>query len=160
MTSRLILITCVLALAGSAFAQTKASGSFECPKADPSYTIAVPDREGHTFAITQNKCTVGKPMPIAGLDPTLLVTTTFYERTEASSRMTASAVTTYTNGDKAFTRIAGTLDRATATWVGKWTYTGGTGKLRAVTGGGTFACKVKSSGASTCETTAEYTVPD
>jgi hypothetical protein len=43
----------VFVFASSAIAQTKASGTFECGKADPTYTIQIPDREGYSLAIGQ-----------------------------------------------------------------------------------------------------------
>ena len=155
-----LLFLGVLTLPLSAFAQTKVSGSIDCDKSDPVHAIPVPDREGYTYVISQEKCTWTKPLVVEGLDAKTFVHTFFNEVMGASARTTSTAVTTYSNGDKGFTRATGTVDEKALTVSGKWTLQGGTGKLHAVKGGGSFTCKLKGApGAGmTCDVEGEYTL--
>jgi hypothetical protein len=162
MKRQLLFIACALALASSAVAQTKFSGSLDCDKADPRYGIPIPDRPDFAYAVSQNKCTWPKGGSLEGLQAKELVNTTFLEVMGASGHSTATGVTRYDNGDKLYTRSTGTTDLKALTVSGKWTVTDGTGKLRGIKGGGTYACKLKSeeSGAGyTCDVEGEYTVP-
>jgi hypothetical protein len=162
MKRRLLFIVCALALASSAVAQTKFSGSLDCDKADPRYGIPIPDRPDFAYLVGQNKCTWPKGASVEGLQPKEFINTSFLEVIGASGRTTAAGVTRYDNGDKLYTRSIGTTDLKALTVSGKWTFTEGTGKLRGIKGGGTYACKLKSaeSGAGfTCDVKGEYTVP-
>lgn len=161
MKKQLLFVACALALASSAVAQTKISGSLDCDKGDPRYAIPVPDREGFAFVMDQNKCTWPKSTPVEGLQPKELINTRFIEVTGASARTTAAGVTRYDNGDKLFTRSSGSTDLKALTASGKWTVTGGTGKLLGTKGGGTYTCKMKSAepgAAYTCDVEGEYAV--
>jgi hypothetical protein len=157
-----VLLVCALALASSALAQSKISGSVDCSKAEPLYQIAIPDREGVAFAMSQTKCTWPKHSPVEGLQAKEFVNTNFLEVTGASARSTAAGVTRYDNGDKLYTRSTGTNDLKALTGTGKWTIVGGTGKLSGLKGGGTYTCKMKSSEPGSgyaCEIEGEYTAP-
>ena len=159
---QLFVVVCALALASSALAQTKITGSLDCDKGDPRYTIPVPDREGFAFVVDQNKCTWPKHSPVEGLQPKELINTRSVEVTGASARTTAAGVTRYDNGDKLYTRSMGPGDLKALTSSGKWSITGGTGKLLGIKGGGTYTCKMKSAepGAGyTCDVEGEYTLP-
>ena len=162
MTRCLLLFASALALTLSAFAQTKVSGSIDCEKADPRHVIPIPDHKGYAYGINQNKCTWTKPIAIEGLEAKEFVNTVFNEVMGASVRMTASGVTTYGNGDKGYTHSSGTSDVKAMTSSGKWTFSGGTGKLRGIKGGGTYTCTMKSAepgSAYTCDVEGAYTLP-
>jgi hypothetical protein len=162
MERQLLFIVCALALASSAVAQTKFSGSLDCDKADPRYGIPIPDRPDFAYLVGQNKCTWPKGASVEGLQAKEFINTSFLEVIGASGRTTATGVTRYDNGDELYTRSIGTTDLKALTVSGKWTFTEGTGKLRGIKGGGTYACKLKSaeSGAGfTCDVKGEYTVP-
>ena len=161
-TRQFVLVVCALALTSSALAQTKISGSLDCDKGDPKYMIPVPDREGFAFVMDQNKCTWPKHSPVEGLQPKEFINTRFNEVTGASTRTTAAGVSRYDNGDRLYTRSTGTAELKALTSSGKWTISGGTGKLSGIKGGGTYTCKMKSAepGAGyTCEVEGEYTLP-
>jgi hypothetical protein len=162
MTRCYLLFASALALTLSAVAQTKTSGSLDCEKADPRQVIPIPDREGYSYVIGQSKCTWTKPIAIEGLDAKGFVNTVFDEVTGASVRTTASGVTTYASGEKIYTHGSGTIDAKAMTSTGKWTFSGGTGKVRGIKGGGTYTCKLKSpepGSAYTCDIEGEYTLP-
>ncbi len=158
----LLAFSCVFMLASSAVAQTKFSGTLECGKADPTYTIQVPDREGYSFVISQTKCTWTKPFAIAGLESKNNVQTESDEVTGNTIKNIAYGSTQFSNGDKAFHRGLSTVDQKAQTSLGKWTFTTGTGKLRGIKGSGTSTCKIKSTASGenyTCEVEGEYTLP-
>jgi len=162
MTRYLLLFSCALAIASSVVAQTKISGSIDCDKADPMHVIPIPDREGFSYLIGQNKCTWTKPMTLEGLESKDFVNTVFHEIMGASICTTAIGATHYSNGDKMYSRSTGTSDLKAMTASGKWTFINGNGKLRGIKGGGTWTCKMKSAetGAGyTCEVEGEYTLP-
>ena len=162
MAKRLLFIVCALALASSAVGQTKLSGSLDCEKGDPSYTIPIPDRDGFAFFMDQNKCTWPKGSALEGLQPKELINTRFVEVTGASSRTTAAGITRYDNGDKLFTRSTGPGNLKSLTSSGKFIITGGTGKLKGIKGEGTYTCTLKSAEPAagyTCEVNGEYTLP-
>ncbi len=160
-TRLLVVVVCALALASGALAQTKISGSIDCDKADPRYVLPVPDREGFIFVMDQNKCTWPKHTTVEGLKAKDFVNTRSVEVAGGSAHTTAAGVTTYDNGDKLFTRSTGTTDVKALTSSGKWTITGGTGKLSGIKGGGTYTCQMKSAepGAGySCDVKGEYTL--
>ena len=162
MRSRLLLFACASAVASSAVAQTKIAGSFDCDKSDPMHAIPVPDQQGFVYIIGQNKCTWPKPVAIKGVHSKDFTNTGFSEVMGHSVHTTALGVTTYENGDKAFTRSTGKVDDKAGTATGKWTFTGGTGKLAGIKDGGTYACKLKGPepGAGySCDIKGSYTLP-
>ena len=144
----------------SAVAQTKASGTGECGKPDPTYTIQVPGENGFTYVIGEYKCTWPKSFTVEGLQSTQNVFVEFDEVTGDLSRSISSGYTQFNNGDKAYWRYIGTSDTKTMLASGTWTYTRGTGKLLGIKGSGTTTCKLKPAGAgSICEIKGEYTLP-
>jgi hypothetical protein len=162
MTRYLLLFSCVIAIASSAVAQTKASGSYVCGKADSTYVIQIPDQEGSSYQIQQGKCTWTKSFTVAGLESTQNTGVSFTETASTSARWSSTGVTYYKNGDKAYHKGTGTYDPKTMISTGTWTYIGGTGKLQGIKGGGTGTCKIKSAdlgGEMTCEIAGEYTLP-
>ncbi|MGC9971391.1 MAG: hypothetical protein ABSE56_12465 [Bryobacteraceae bacterium] len=162
MTRCFLLFASAIALTLSAFAQTKTSGSLDCDKSDPRHVIPIPDHKDHAYVIGQNKCTWTKPIVIEGLEGKGFVNTVFYDVMGASARTTGSGVTTYGSGDKGYTHTSGTADVKAMTSSGKWTFSGGTGKLRGIKGGGTYTCKMKSDepgSAYTCDVEGEYALP-
>jgi hypothetical protein len=67
------------------------------------------------------------------------------------------------NGDKIFVRFSGvdtmTKDGKPDTSTGTWSYTGGTGKFKGITGKGTYKGKPDASGNMVSEIEGEYTLP-
>jgi hypothetical protein len=153
----------VFALAAAAIAQTKISGTIQCAKPDPEYSIQVGDRPNHAFVISQIKCTWIKPLEMAGVQTKKDVATDFSEVSGSRSRGQSYGVSTMTNGDKAYYReeLSLTLkDGVPQSSEAKWTFVGGTGKLKGVKGKGT--CKLTLAapdGSATWDCEGEYEVP-
>lgn len=162
MTRYLLLISCILAFASSAVAQTKLLAVIDCDKSDPLYTIQVPDREGFAYQINQNKCIWTKGSALEGIESKDVVNVVVGEVMGNSVRTTHTQVTHYSNGDKVFVRGTGNVNQKALASSGKWSYSGGTGRFRGLKGGGTFTCKSKGSDFGSgyiCDVEGEYTLP-
>ena len=145
----------------SAVAQTKTSGTCECGKSDPTYSLPVPDEKDFSYTISQTKCTWPKSYTVAGLQSTNNLEVGFDEQMGTSGKYTASGFTQFKNGDKTYWKFTATYDTKTMMLSGMWTYTRGTGKLLGIKGSGTSSCKLKnaeSGGGSICEVKGEYTL--
>ena len=143
MTHRLLLFAFATAVASSAVAETKIAATIDCDKAEPRYVIPIPDRQGFALVISQSKCTWLKGVGIAGAQSKDFINTTFNEVAGPSVQSTGMGVSTFDSGDKTFSRSTGKFDVKAGTTTGKWTYTGGTGKLSGIKGGGSYLCKAK-----------------
>ncbi len=152
----------VLALGAMAGAQTPISGTFQCGKPDQQHAIEVGDKPGHAFVISQTKCTWTKPIEIAGIQSKDDVYAGFSEVSATNSRYQSYGICTMTNGDKAYVRPHGSAtikDGVPVSAEGKWTFVGGTGKLKGLKGKGTFKSENHPDGTSVVEVEGEYTLP-
>ncbi|HEV8132310.1 MAG TPA: hypothetical protein VGQ81_13755 [Acidobacteriota bacterium] len=158
------VLTCaiLLALATVAFAQDKVSGTLQCAKADPQYSITVGDRPNHSFMIGQNECTWTKPMEIAGTQSKEHVSTASYDITGDKSTERGYALISMASGDKTRASWQGSStmkEGQLQSGEGKWSFSTGTGKLRGIKGKGTYKCQGTAGGAFTCDVEGEYQVP-
>jgi hypothetical protein len=152
----------VFALAAVASAQTKVSGTLQCAKPDQQQAIEVGDRPNHSFVISQTKCTWTKSLEIAGVQSKEDVYTSFSEVSGNRSHGQMYGVGTMTNGDKYYARVQGSATLKEGVLVseeGKWSYAGGTGKLKGLKGKGTSKGKGTPDGTSTVEVEGEYELP-
>jgi hypothetical protein len=162
MNKYFLVLSCALATASIAIAQTKISRSVDCDKASQLYVIQIPGQEGFAYEISQNNCKFTKPLTMEGLEAKEFVNTSFNERMGASVHATSVGVTYFANGDKLYQRSTSTMDQKAETSSGNSTFISGTGKLRGIKGSVTFTCKGKGSesGAGyTCQGEGEYTLP-
>jgi len=151
-----------LALAASLAAQTKISGTLQCDKSDPVYTIPVGDRPGHAFAISKTKCTWSKPLEMEGVAAKDYEYTGFNDVSGNRVRSRSAGVGTLANGDRCFVVAQGTgtvKEGVVQTLEGTWSYTGGTGKFKGLKGKGTYKGKVAPDGTYTSEVEGEYQLP-
>ena len=160
-----ILLTCALvcALAGAASAQTKTSGTINCAKPDPAYSIEVGDRTGHALGLSKTACTWTKPMEIEGSQTKDGYDVASADANSTKARGTGYHVSNMSNGDKIFVRFSGTdtmtKDGKPESSAGTWSYTGGTGKLKGIKGKGTYKGKGNADGGITFEVEGEYELP-
>ena len=155
-----ILIT--LALAASLAAQTKISGTLQCQKSDPVYTIPVGDRPDHAFSISKAKCTWTTPLEMAGVAAKDYEYTGFNDISGSRARGRSVGIGTMANGDRCFVVTQGTAtlkEGVLQTMEGTWSYTGGTGKLKGLKGKGTYKGKIAPDGTSSSEIEGEYQLP-
>ena len=156
-----ILLTCALvcALAEATSAQTKTSGTINCAKADPAYSIEVGDHTGHALGLSKNACTWTKPMEIEGSQSKDGYDVGSADANGTKSRISGYHVSNMSNGDKIFVRFSGTEDGKSESSAGTWSYTGGTGKLKGIKGKGTYEGKANADGTMTYEVEGEYELP-
>lgn len=151
-----------LGLATLVAAQTKISGTVHCAKSDEQHVLQVGDQPGHTYMISQGKCTWTKPMEIAGTQTKEDLGTNFDEVRGNKSQGHGYVVGTMANGDTMYVHIQGSAtlkDAAVTSARGTWSFAGGTGKLKGVKGKGTYIGKGESDGSATYEVEGEYEVP-
>jgi uncharacterized protein GlcG (DUF336 family) len=157
-----ILSVAVFAFAAVAGAQTKQTGTLHCAKADPSYTVEVPDHAGHAVMLQKLACTWTTSLETAGLKSVSAVNVETDDATATKMTANGTHVTTTDNGDKYFVSYHGTSpmkDGKPGDGSGTWMYTGGTGKLKGIKGKGTYTIKFADDGTATAEVTGEYTLP-
>ena len=149
-------LLCAIALAASmAAAQTKVSGTAQCPgKPGESHAIDVSDHPGHAYTIAKAECTWTKPMEIKGLKTTGDSSADFMEVDGSRAREHSFRVETTDGGDKYYIRTQGTdamKDQNFVSGEGTWSFAGGTGKLKGIKGKGTYPCLKYQSSRSCCE---------
>ena len=133
----------VIAGASLAAAQTKISGAGKCTaKPEVQQAVEVGDRAGHAMVLTKQACAWTTPLEMAGLKSKTYTVAIASDQSAGKSQDRGYVVVTMENGDKAFVRIQGTSvstkDGAPQSDDGTWSYTGGTGKLKGLTGKGTY----------------------
>jgi hypothetical protein len=152
----------VFALATVASAQTKLSGAHQCAKPDQQQVIEIGDQPNHFFVISQMKCTWTKPLEISGVQSKEGVFTAFTEVTGNRARDQEYDVVAMTNGDKCYVRRQGSStlkDGVLESAEGKWSFAGGTGKLKGLKGKGTYTAKTAPDGMAHVEAEGEYELP-
>jgi hypothetical protein len=149
-------IVCFAATAASA--QTKTTGTAQFGKADQQHMLPVGDRADHSLGVAQLKCTWTKPQDIGGDKTKDGVSTKMQDISGNNSRVHGMHVTTMEGGDEYFVSYQGTgktKDGVLVSAKGTWIYTGGTGKLKGITGKGTYNCATSGDGIS-CDIEGEY----
>jgi uncharacterized protein affecting Mg2+/Co2+ transport len=158
----LVMALLVFVVASSGQAQTKMSGSGTCGKPDVEHAIPVPDSPGHSYAISQSKCTWSKPWEIKGQATKGGVATVFAHTSGNTVRQSEVYVDTLANGDKVFygyEQTATLKNNVPQPTKGKWTITSGTGKVKGIKGSGTCLVTPAADGSAKFECEGEYTLP-
>jgi hypothetical protein len=133
-----------LACAGFAAAQNKQSGVGKCDgKPEVQHMVDVGDRAGHSLVLVKQTCTWTTPMETAGLKSKDYTVTVVSDTSGKNTQDRGYVVINMDNGDKAFVRftgkgVLGAKEGDPGTGGGTWSYAGGTGKLRGLTGKGTY----------------------
>ena len=154
----------LLALATCAAAQDKISGTVKCAKPDQFQKIDIGDKPAHAYAINHFKCMWTKPMEIGGIQTHEDVGTEFDEITSTGARGHGILIGTMSNGDK-FTVSTQGKDTykdgipGSGSSQGTWSFTNGTGKLKGITGKGTYNGKPDSQGNMVFDVEGEYQLP-
>ncbi|MCU1233922.1 MAG: hypothetical protein JWP63_1889 [Candidatus Solibacter sp.] len=125
----------------SAAAQTKISGTAKCGK--PEYQLAVEagDRKGHMLVVFKPSCTWTMPIEMAGVKAKSYTAAISSDAGGERAQDRGYVVVTMENGDQAFAKFQGTgLNKQSGAHSdeGTWTFTGGTGVLKGITGKGTY----------------------
>ena len=150
------------ALAASAVAQTKASGTATC-KSDPASPppVALTDKPDHSFVVGKAQCTWTN-FAVAGLQYKDGTSTSLNEITGDTSSFNGYHVATMTNGDTTTSKFQGSgkmKDGKPVSGEGTWTFTSGTGKAKGIKGKGTFKGTANADGSVTYQVDGEYQLP-
>ena len=149
------------ALSAAAGAHTKQSGTVQCGKGNPEQMIEVGDKPGHFMGVSKATCTWTTPMDTAGLKSKDGYSVASIDANGDKSASHGVHVSTMDNGDKIYVKFQGngtSKDGVTQTDAGKWTYTGGTGKLKGIKGGGTYKGKGNPDGSTTYAIAGSYSL--
>jgi len=144
-------------------AQTKISGQHNCPKPPEVVgTSEAGDKAGHTLSVVKNTCTWTTPLEMEGEKSTDGTSVAFAEMTATRATTTGTYVGNMDSGDKFFVSFhdsAVVKDGKPQVAKGTWAYTGGTGKLKGVTGKGTYTVTPNADGSGVVDVEGEYAVP-
>ena len=158
-----ILLSLILAFAlASAASAQKLSGTLQCNKADPMHSIDAGDRDKHSMALEKVPCTRAKGMKIGGSQTREGTSLQFNDTTGMTTSSRGVHWGTVASGDKYFVRFQGTAtakEGAPVMISGTWSFTGGTGKLKGLTGKGAYKGKGNPDGSATFEARGDYKLP-
>ena len=154
-------LVCLCATVALAQNEGKVSNGWACSKPDKANTIEVGDEPGHTYSITQFKCTSTKG-EFAGVREKEGTATEFDEI--RGNKLTGHGIfiETFANGDKAtFTyQPSGAIKDGKVGSLGdKWQATSGTGKFKGIKASGTCTGNGNADGGSTLACTGTYSLP-
>jgi hypothetical protein len=142
-------------------AQTKISGTLKCDKSDVVGTNEVGDKAGHSMSLLKHSCKWTTPMEMEGQKTTDGTSVFFSDATATKANDSGTFVGTMDNGDKFFVSFHDTAtvkDGKPGAAKGTWSYTGGTGKLKGITGKGTYDVKPNDDGTADSEVEGEYSI--
>jgi hypothetical protein len=156
----LMICAMVMAMAASAGAQSKFSGKCTQGKPDPNYTIQVVDKADHSLMLAKVKCTWSSGD--LGGDTLKAEEDVFTSDVKGKmSRDHGYGTGTTASGDKYFVRFDGTTTfekNAPVSGTCTWNFTGGTGKLKGLTGKGTCTAKFDATGGGEFDIQGEYQI--
>jgi hypothetical protein len=142
MSNSIPVLCGVIICAALASGQTKVSATGKCsPKPDVQQAVEVGDRADHSLVVQKNSCTWTVPMEMEGVKSKAYTVMVLSDSVGTKSASRGYVVVEMENGDKAFVRFQGTSKSKNGqpdSDEGTWSYTGGTGKLKGLTGKGTY----------------------
>ena len=142
-------------------AQTKIAGKISCAKPDTNYSIEVGDRPGHTLMLQKAACTWTAPLEIEGVHSKEGTDVTSSDAVGPTISERGYHTSSMDNGDKFSVRYQGVIKAnkdGSATFDGKWTFAGGTGKLKGIKGGGTYKGTGSADGSGNIDVEGEYSL--
>jgi hypothetical protein len=115
-------------------------GTLRCDKPSPSYSIDVPDRDGHSVIIEKRNCTWTEPLVILGTKTQDGVWVGFMERMEGRLHPHSFETDTLEGGEKITMQTTGQVDadKGPAATKGRFNFMRGTGRFKGIKGGGTY----------------------
>jgi hypothetical protein len=143
-------------------AQTKMSGTLSCVKPDPMYSIPTEDGNGTVMNLVKVSCTWSKGFDMAGSAAKDGYSVAASEVHAGKTKEHGIHVGTMANGDKYFVHFQATGSvnpDHSGSANGTWTFEGGTGKLKGLTGKGTYKSTSKADGTGTTDVEGEYKTP-
>ena len=157
---RLLVFGCAFATAGNATAQTKFAGKCSQGKPDPNHVVRVADGANHVMTLGQVTCTWSSG-DIAGAALKDEIDTVVSDMKGTTSHDRGYGVGSAASGDTYYVRFDGTTTlkgEVPTTSTCNWTFYGGTGKLRGLTGRGTCTGTFDATGAAVFDVVGEYAI--
>ncbi len=164
MKARIMMVAgLALLLVSAAEAQTKVSGTQNCAKPDVVSTTDAGDKAGHALIVQKGSCTWTTGLQMEGGSTKDGSSVEFMEVWSTRAANNGTYVGSMDNGDKFFVSFHSTntlKDGApTGPVKGTWSYTGGTGKLKGITGKGTYTATANADGTAVVQVEGDYTIP-
>lgn len=164
MKARIVGLLCVaFLLATVAGAQTKITGKQNCAKAEVVGTVDAGDKTGHSLTVQKQSCTWSDGMEMAGLKSKDGMSAAFVEMWTTKAMSKGTYVGNMDNGDKFYVSFQDSMmlkdGKPTGPAKGTWSYTGGTGKLKGITGKGTYTVTPNEDGSGVVAVEGDYTIP-
>ena len=158
----LLFLAAGLLAAASLHAQTKISGTLQCGKADPVHSIEVGDAGKSVMNLAKVSCTWSKSFDMAGVAAKDGYSVAASEVHGGKTKEHGIHVGSMANGDKYDVHFQGTgtvkADHSGSV-SGTWSFDGGTGKLKGLTGKGTYKTTTNADGTGSAEIEGEYKLP-
>ena len=156
------VVILVFFFAATLAGQTKVAGKQHCPKPQALATAEPGDEAGHTMTLEKSTCTWLIPFEMAGERATAGTFVAFSESSLHRAATHGTYVGSMENGDQFYIEFHWTnLKNGTPaeTVKGYWAFTGGTGKLKGITGKGTYTATENENGGE-ANMEGEYSVPE
>jgi hypothetical protein len=144
-----IVVVLVIIFASALVGQTKIAGKQHCPKPRALATADAGDEAGHTMTLEKSTCTWLVPFEMVGERATEGTFVAFSESSSTRAATSGTYVGSMENGDKFYIEFHwATLKDGTPaeTVKGYCAFTGGTGKLKGITGKGTYTATENENG--------------
>lgn len=157
----LLVSVALLAAGPTRTVVSKFSGKEQCAKPDPSYVVPVGDRTDHVLSLSKYKCTWTQG-EVLGIHAKGEDGTGVSDITGNTGHDHGYAVATYANGDTTVSRYQGTTtfkDNAPVSSQGTWTLLSATGRMKGISGKGTYTGRFDADGTSTFEVVGEFRTP-
>ena len=164
MKARIMMVAgLAILLVSAAGAQTKVTGKQNCVKPEVVSSTEAGDIAGHTLNVQKFGCTWTAPMELAGGKSKEGMVVEFVEMWAKRAATNGTYVGTMDNGDKftvSFHDSGPAKDGMPVSPIkGTWSYTSGTGKLKGITGKGTYTLTLNADGTGTADVEGTYTIP-
>ena len=149
-----------LLIASTVAAQTKIKGKQHCQKPSALATAEAGDEPGHTMTLEKSTCTWLTPLAMVGQRSQEGTFVAFSEASSTKAATNGTYVGLMDNGDKFYIVFhwATLKDGHPERVRGDWTFTGGTGRLKGITGKGTYTATENEAGGE-ANMEGEYSVP-
>jgi hypothetical protein len=161
--SRFFLATSLLFVAaGAVFAQTPFSGEMQCTPPSPSYSVDIPDTEGHSAILQQTTCAWTQQVQIGPTKTAQSVATLSADVMRTKLTGNGVNVITMGNGDRVvivFHTVIAASNKLPQSAEGTFTITGGTGQMGGISGKGTFTGLFNTDGSATYRLQGEFALP-
>lgn len=146
---RVTMLLLPLVFVSALTAQTKITGKQHCQTPRVIAREDAGDEAGHTLTLEKNSCTWLTPLQIAGATSNDGSLVAFWEAGPHRAATNGTYVGNMDSGDKFYIEFHwATLKDGTPpeTLKGYWAFTGGTGKLKGITGSGTYSATENENG--------------